>query len=85
MGVKYKRNPFPLFTLEEYTDLLCEVLPLLRPDIVVQRLFGISDWDLLIAPNWGLKKSAIQTYIEKEIEHRDVVQGSKYTLHNKSM
>lgn len=85
MGVKYKRNPFPLFTLEEYTDLLCEVLPLLRPDIVVQRLFGISDWDLLIAPNWGLKKSAIQTYIEKEIEHRDVVQGSKYMLHNKSM
>lgn len=78
MGVKYKRNPFPLFTLEEYTDLLCEVIPLLRPDIVIQRLFGISDWDLLIAPNWGLKKSAIQTYIEKEIECRDVVQGANY-------
>lgn len=80
MGVKYKRNPFKLFSLEEYTDLLCEFIPLLRPDVVVQRLFGISDWDLLIAPNWGLKKSAIQTYMDKEIERRGVVQGSKYSL-----
>lgn len=78
MGVKYKREPFKLFSLAEYTDLLCRFLPYLRPDIVVQRLFGISDWDLLIAPNWGLKKSAIQTYMDKEIEHRGVVQGSRY-------
>lgn len=78
MGAKYKKNPFKLFSLEEYTDLLCEILPLLRPDIVVQRLFGISDWNLLIAPNWGLNKSNIQTYIEKEIEHREIVQGSHY-------
>jgi radical SAM superfamily enzyme len=78
MGVKYKREPFKLFTLEEYTDLLCELIPLLRPDIVIQRLFGISDWDLLIAPNWGLKKTQIQTYMEKEIERREIVQGSLY-------
>lgn len=78
MGVWYKREPFKLFSLEEYTDLLCQLLPLLRPDIVVQRLFGISDWDLLIAPNWGLNKSAIQTYMDKEIERRGIVQGSAY-------
>lgn len=78
MGVKYKKEPFKLFSLEEYTDLLCKLIPLLRPDIVIQRLFGISDWDLLIAPNWGLNKSAIQTYIDKEIEKRGVVQGSAY-------
>ena len=80
MGVKYKKNPFKLFTLEEYTDLLCKLIPMLRPDIVIQRLFGISDWDLLIAPNWGLNKSAIQTYIDKEIERRGIVQGSAYEV-----
>ncbi|MBB5636285.1 hypothetical protein HDF26_003258 [Pedobacter cryoconitis] len=78
MGAKYKKEPFKLFSLEEYTDLLCKLIPLLRPDIVIQRLFGISDWDLLIAPNWGLNKSAIQTYIDKEIEKRGIVQGSAY-------
>lgn len=80
MGVKYKKEPFKLFSLEEYTDLLCELIPKLRPDIVIQRLFGISDWDLLIAPNWGLNKSSIQTYIDKEIERRGVVQGSEYSI-----
>jgi radical SAM superfamily enzyme len=33
---------------------------------------------LLIAPNWGLKKTQIQTYMEKEIESRGIVQGSLY-------
>ena len=78
MGVKYKKAPFKLFTLEEYTNLLCEIIPLLRPDIVIQRLFGISDWNLLIAPNWGLKKTQIQSYIENEIQSREIVQGALY-------
>lgn len=80
MGVKYKREPFHVFSLEEYTDFLCEFIPLLRPDIIIQRLFGLADYDLLIAPNWGKKKAEIQTYIDKELERRGTVQGSKYQM-----
>jgi radical SAM protein (TIGR01212 family) len=79
MGVKYKRDPFKLFTLPEYTDFLCQLLPLVRPDVVIQRLFGLSDMDLLIAPNWGLKKSEIQHYIDKTIADRGIIQGSALT------
>lgn len=82
LGVHYKRNPFPLFTLEEYTNLLCQLIPLLRPDIIIQRLFGISDWDLLIAPNWGLKKTLIQNYMDKEIVNRNIIQGAAYDFQN---
>lgn len=82
LGVHYKRNPFPLFTLEEYTNLLCQLIPLLRPDIIIQRLFGISDWDLLIAPNWGLKKTLIQNYMDKEIANRNIIQGTAYDFQN---
>lgn len=80
MGVQYKRNPFHVFSLEEYTDFLCAFIPLLRPDIVIQRLFGLADLDLLIAPNWGRGKSSIQSYIDKELERRGAVQGSQYRL-----
>ena len=80
MGVKYKREPFKLFSMEEYTEFLSKFIPLLRPDIIIQRVFGIADQDLLIAPNWGLKKSGIQTYIDKGLEARGVQQGSLYTL-----
>jgi len=78
MGVKYKREPFNLFTLPEYADFLCEFIPLLRPDVIIQRLFGLSDRELLIAPNWQLKKSEIQYYIDKTLLDRGVVQGSRF-------
>ncbi len=78
MGVKYKREPFKLFELEEYTQFLAEFIPRLRPDIVIQRTFGLADYDLLIAPNWGLKKSEIQLYIDKGLESRVAIQGSQY-------
>ncbi|MGJ1387423.1 TIGR01212 family radical SAM protein [Sphingobacterium spiritivorum] len=80
MGVQYKREPFHVFSIEEYTDFLCEFIPLLRPDIIVQRLFGLADKELLIAPNWGLGKSAIQTYIDKGLEQRSAIQGSRYKI-----
>ena len=76
MGVKYLREPFPLFTLESYTDFICDILPRLRKDIVVQRLFGLSDLDVLIAPRWNMKKSQIQHYIDSTIEKRNIIQGS---------
>lgn len=78
MGAKYKKNPFPLYSIEEYTDFLADFIPLLRPDIVIQRVFGLADLDLLIAPNWGLGKSAIQSYIDKSLERRGVRQGSQF-------
>lgn len=80
MGVHYKREPFELFSLESYTDFLCEFIPLLRSDIVIQRLFGLADQELLIAPHWDKGKSAVQTYIDKELESRKVIQGSRCTI-----
>ncbi|MDF3077376.1 MAG: hypothetical protein K0S09_1265 [Sphingobacteriaceae bacterium] len=78
MGARFKREPFKVFSLEEYTNFLADFIPLLRPDIVIQRMFGLADYDLLIAPNWNLKKSEIQTYIDKTLEKKGVFQGSKY-------
>ncbi|MGO3240168.1 MAG: TIGR01212 family radical SAM protein [Sphingobacteriaceae bacterium] len=78
MGARFKREPFHLFSIEEYTDFLAKFLPLLRPDIIVQRIFGIADRELLIAPNWGLPKSKIQTTIDKGLEERGVRQGASY-------
>jgi uncharacterized protein len=76
LGARHRNNPFRLFTLEEYTDMLCEFLPRLRPDIVIQRLFAVADPKLLIAPKWDLPKSAVQTHIDREFERRGIVQGS---------
>jgi len=76
MGARYKKEAFPVFSLEEYTDFLADFLPRLRPDIVVQRLFGVAPMEYLIAPDWGMKKAAVQNYIDREMRRRGVVQGS---------
>lgn len=78
LGARYQKQPFPLFDLADYTDFLCEFLPLLRPDVVIQRLFGIADQELLIAPQWNLSKSAVQHHLDHAIERRGVVQGSAW-------
>jgi len=78
LGARYQKQPFPLFNLADYTDFLCEFLPLLRPEVVIQRLFGIADQELLIAPQWKLSKSAVQHHLDHEIERRGVVQGSAW-------
>jgi hypothetical protein len=81
LAADYQRQPFHLFTLEEYTDLLCEFLPLLRPDIVIERLFGVADDGLLVAPRWNLPKAAALARIEREFRQRGVIQGSGFTRH----
>lgn len=78
LAARFRKRPFPLFSLEEYTGFLCEFLPLLRQDIVIQRLFAVADPNLLIAPKWNLPKAAVQTHIDREIECRGIVQGSHF-------
>lgn len=77
LAARYRKEQFPVFSLEEYTDFLCEFIPLLRPDIVIQRLFGVADTRLLIAPKWNLPKSAAQEFIESELRRRGIIQGGK--------
>ncbi len=77
LAARYQKEPFPLFDLPGYTDFLCEFLPELNPEIIIQRLFGISDLSLLIAPNWQLSKSSIQAHIDRAIQQRGVIQGSQ--------
>ena len=76
LGAKYQKEPFPVFDLNDYTDFLADFLPRLRPDIVVQRLFGVADKELLIAPDWNLPKAAVQNHLDRELTARGVIQGS---------
>ena len=76
LGARYQKEPFPLFSLDDYTDFLADFLPRLRADIVVQRLFGVADQDLLIAPDWEMRKAAVQSHLDRVLGESGVVQGS---------
>ena len=59
MAEEYSRNPFPLLSLEEYTELVEECLRLLPEETVIHRLTGDPPWRLLIAPAWCTDKKRI--------------------------
>ena len=51
----YKEQPFHLYTVEEYIDLITQYIGLLRSDLVLERFVTQSPPEMLIAPKWALK------------------------------
>lgn len=80
LGAEYRRQPFPTLDLDDYADLLCDFLPMLRHDIIIERLFGVADTKLLMTPRWNLPKAAALARLEREFARRGVVQGSRCRL-----
>lgn len=74
----YHENPFHVLTREEYVNIVCDQLELLRPEIVINRITGDPKKEDLIEPSWLLKKFCVLNEIDKEMVRRDSYQG-KYT------
>jgi len=77
LETEFEHHPFPVLTLTEYVDIVSDQIELLRPDIVLERLTGDAPKELLIAPEWTLKKFVVTNEIDKELRRRKSCQGSK--------
>lgn len=74
----YEKEKFHILTKEEYVDIVCDQLELLREDIVINRITGDPDKDLVIEPKWLIKKFGVLNEIDKEMARRNSYQGIKY-------
>jgi radical SAM superfamily enzyme len=65
----YEANPFRIYELDDYCEIIGRCLKALNPDTVIHRLTGDGPKKLLIAPLWsGNKKLVMNTmrsYISK--------------------
>ena len=75
---EYKKNPFKVLSLEEYTDILIKLLEHLRPDIVIHRMTGDGPKNILIAPEWSKNKRNVLNYINNQLRINNTTQGSHY-------
>jgi len=85
MASDYKKNPseFNLFTPESYIDFIAEFIPLLRPNLVIERFISQAPFDLLIAPQWnGLKNFEMVAKIDKKLAIENIWQGKNYVKSN---
>lgn len=60
-------RPVRIMSLEEYTDLLCALLPLIPNDVVIHRLTGDGPKRILLAPLWSGDKKRVLNTIGKAI------------------
>ena len=77
LAAAYLREPFPVFSYNEYLDFLVDFTERLSPGIVLQRFFATSPDSILIAPIWGKSRQEIILDIEKRFAERNAFQGSK--------
>lgn len=78
LGTLYKKHPFPLFTQEEYCQLIVDCLAILPPDITIHRLTGDGPKDLLIGPLWSSAKRSVLNQIHRTLKEQDMWQGKDY-------
>ena len=80
LAALYEKEPFHVFSLEEYASLICDQLEILPEDTVIQRITGDGAKSDLIAPLWSLKKFCVMNEIDKEMLRRNTVQGRLFAI-----
>lgn len=71
----YNKDPFPLYSIDEYVALLAGYIQRLRSDIVLERFVSQTPPHLLVAPNWGVKPQEFNERLIKYMYEKNVWQG----------
>lgn len=80
MGEDYKKNPFPLYSKDEYVSLVCDILERMPQSITIHRITGDAPRKMLIAPLWTGDKKAVLRAVQQEFKRRGSFQGSASPL-----
>ena len=80
MADEFAAHPedFVRWTLEDYIDLLADILERLRPDIAVGRLAASVPPRYLAVPGWGVRASELRRHLERRLSERETWQGKDY-------
>ena len=75
LAKEYMEQPFHLYTVDEYLNVICEYVRRLRKDLVLERFVSQSPEGLLIAPKWGLKNYEFTNLLVRKMIDENIKQG----------
>lgn len=78
LGELYKKGSIELISKDKYVALTADVLEILPPEMVVQRLTADGYRDIFLAPDWAMNKLDVLNTINRELERRKSYQGKHY-------
>ena len=82
LGEMYKNEDIKIISKENYVSLVADVLEILPPNMVIQRLTADGYRDIFLAPDWARNKLDVLNAINRELEKRDSHQGKCYKNKN---
>ena len=74
----YNENPFYLMNMEQYCDIICDILEILPPDCIIQRIAGTGYSETTLVPKWVNRRFEILNMIDKIMIQRNSYQGNKF-------
>lgn len=77
MAIKYP-DYIPFRSIEDYTELVCDIIEILPPEMVVHRMTGDAPRKILIAPDWSYRKRTILNKINATLKKRGTYQGVRF-------
>ncbi|MBN1665212.1 MAG: TIGR01212 family radical SAM protein [Deltaproteobacteria bacterium] len=75
LGDLYERGEVRLMSKEEYVGTVCDILEILPPEMVIQRLTADGYRDIFLGPDWAVNKLDLLNSINAELERRNSYQG----------
>ncbi|HON58871.1 MAG TPA: TIGR01212 family radical SAM protein [Smithella sp.] len=79
LGEMYKKGDIQMLSKERYVSLVADVLEILPPEMVIQRLTADGYRDIFLAPQWAMNKLDVLNAINRELERRNSYQSKFYT------
>lgn len=73
----YKKEPFRIFSMEEYAELLCRCIEIIPENVVIHRMTGDGDKRLLVEPLWSGDKKTVLNYLNRTFSEKNIIQGIK--------
>jgi len=78
LAKEYIKNPFHIFTFNEWVNMVCRFLERLNPEFIVERLSGDAPKKLLIEPQWCRDSAKIIYAVQQELKRRGTYQGKLF-------
>ena len=78
IGESYQRGNVNLLTKNEYVDTVCDILEVLPPEMIIQRLTADGYRDIFLGPQWAANKMDVLNAIGQELARRESYQGIRF-------
>ncbi|MBN1829008.1 MAG: TIGR01212 family radical SAM protein [Deltaproteobacteria bacterium] len=78
LGDLYEAGEISMLSREEYVRTVCDILEILPPAMVIQRLTADGYQDIYLAPEWARNKMTVLNEIDRELLRRDSWQSKFY-------